>query len=102
MARERFERCRHLVWEEGAHSNTVAPGPYCQNPVGVFPLIDCPEYQGRRCRHFEERADEPVPASAEKIEELSVRLSEDYLSWRYWRRVARLIPTEAPPPPDPE
>jgi len=62
---EGYERCRHLVWRISADTGGPCPGPYCDNPLGVIQLIDCPMLQGRTCRGFEPRAGEPEMRSEE-------------------------------------
>jgi hypothetical protein len=88
----RYEQCGHLVWRVSAGLDTPSPGPYCDSPIGVFPVLDCPVFQGRSCGYFEVRPEETSPeiASEERLEALSATLAEDYLGWRYWRRIERL------------
>jgi hypothetical protein len=99
---DRYEDCRHLVFRISPASDSPVPGPYCDSPIGVFPRLDCPVFQGRKCAYFEPRADEEAPSvsSREEIEALGARLAEDYLGWRYWRRIEEL--SGGPPPPAPE
>lgn len=84
------ERCRRLVWQVSPETGELEPGPYCVNELGVFPLLDCPAFQGRDCRFFEAREGDPEPLVEALVRELAARLSDDYLGWRYWRRIARL------------
>lgn len=98
----RYEDCRHLVFRVSPEADGPEPGPYCDSPIGVFPKLDCPVFQGRKCGYFEPRADEEAPAvlGEAEITALGALLAMDYLGWRYWRRIERL--SGGPPPPDPE
>jgi len=90
------ERCRHLVWRKSPETGEIEPGPYCRNALGVFPLLDCPEFQGRDCREFEPREGDPEPAVEDELSELASALAADFLGWRYWRRI-RALAGDAPP-----
>jgi len=106
------ERCRHLVWRNLPEGIGIEPGPYCRNDLGVFPILDCPAFQGRTCARFELRDGDPEPAAEEELRELAARLSADYLGWRYWDRIRALAgedvqapapaPSESPPAGDPD
>jgi len=96
------ERCRHLVWRPSPEGAGIEPGPYCRNDLGVFPLLDCPAFQGRSCSRFERREGDPQPAKEEDLRRLAALLASDYLGWRYWRRIEALAGDEAPPERGPE
>ncbi|MEN8148564.1 MAG: hypothetical protein ABFS86_02005 [Planctomycetota bacterium] len=88
------ERCRRLVWQASPETGEAEPGPYCVNEHGVFPLLDCPAFQGRECRCFEARDGEPEPMAEGLIREFGARLADDYLGWHYWRRIRALTEEE--------
>ena len=102
------ESCRHLVWRTSPETGELEAGPYCDNDLGVFPLLDCPAFQGRTCAYFEPREAEPEPAGEEELRDLAAVLAADYLGWRYWHRIRALAgeevdapaaePSPAPPP----
>ena len=96
-------RCRHLVWEASPEDGHLEPGTLCENRLGVFHLLDCPVYLGRRCCLFSPRAEgeEPAAPDPDRIRDLKLALSEDYLRWPYRRRVTRLHAAEPPPGEDP-
>jgi len=88
------ERCRHVVREAGSDE----PVRYCRNPTGVFVLLDCPVFQGGACRFFDPLAEGHAPpvTDAAGLAEVRAELAEDYLRWRYRRRVEALRRVRSP------
>jgi hypothetical protein len=97
--RDRAYACRHCLHvEDEGRRGKAAPGPYCQNPLGVFSMDDCPVLLGRECRQFVEREGPPEALGEEATNEVYRELLKDYMRWPYWERVRNLrrAPEEIP------
>src|SRR6185295_13909444 len=86
------ESCLHNLHRAG-EGRTPRPEPsdLCSNALGVFHMADCPLQIGQSCAYYEVA---PVQHETTSDADLGARrdeLHDDFLTWRYRRRVRALM-----------